>query len=67
MIQSKMKRIFEPHVTLEPDSPVPLHHQLSEGIMRELRQCRVPAKTVVPSILALAQSLRQSQNGRRRV
>ena len=57
MIQSKMKRIFEPHVTLEPDSPVPLHHQLSEGIMRELRQCRVPAKTVVPSILALAQSL----------
>ena len=57
MVQSKMKRIFEPHVTLEPDSPVPLHHQLSEGIMRELRQCRVPAKTVVPSILALAQSL----------
>lgn len=57
MIQKTLRQIFEPHVKLDADSPVPLHHQLSEGIMHELKQCRVPARTVMPPILTLAQTL----------
>ena len=54
---NRRKECFEPHVKLDADSPVPLHHQLSEGIMHELKQCRVPARTVMPPILTLAQTL----------
>lgn len=54
---NRRKECFEPHVKLDTDSPVPLHHQLSEGIMHELKQCRVPARTVMPPILTLAQTL----------
>ena len=54
---NRRKEYFEPHVKLDADSPVPLHHQLSEGIMHELKQCRVPARTVMPPILTLAQTL----------
>ena len=54
---NRRKECFEPHVKLDADSPVPLHHQLSEGIMHKLKQCRVPARTVMPPILTLAQTL----------
>ena len=57
MIQKISRSVFEPHVKLDADSPVPLHHQLSEGIMHELKQCRVPAGTVMPPILTLARKL----------
>lgn len=48
---------FVPHTTLDPESPVPLHHQLSETILRDLRQCRVTADAVLPPILTLARDL----------
>jgi len=46
--------VFNPHLALDADSPVPLHHQLSEGLTRELRQRRIRRDTYMPTILALA-------------
>lgn len=51
------KKTFSPHITLDHSSPVPLHHQLAECIMRELRQNRITAGTVIPPMLTLASDL----------
>lgn len=56
------KNIFTPYVTLDQKSPIPLHHQLSEGIMRELRQNRVSSGTAIPSILKFAKELGLNRN-----
>lgn len=51
------KKTFFPHIALDHSSPVPLHHQLAECIMRALRQSRVTAETAIPPMLTLAGEL----------
>jgi DNA-binding LacI/PurR family transcriptional regulator len=54
----KPEKIQFSSLPLAVDSPVPLHHQLSEGIMRELRQSRVEAGRTLPSVLQLSNDLK---------
>lgn len=53
----KIEFSFQLKQNLDTGSPVPLHHQLTEGILRELRQGHAAAGKVIPSILNLSQQL----------
>lgn len=53
---------FSTQLTLDADSAVPLHHQLTEGIIRELRQGHAAAGNVIPTILTLSQQLGLNRN-----
>lgn len=52
------EKTFDLHPEFSLESLTPVHFQVYESIMRELRQQNVPAGTVLPSILALANSLK---------
>ena len=54
--------VFKSEIKLDAASPVPLHHQLSEWIARDLRQNRAAAGTVIPSILTLASELKLNRD-----
>ena len=51
------KNSLDLHSTVSEASPVPLHTQLSESIMQELRQRNISAGTPLPPILSLASLL----------
>ena len=61
-MRKKGRTVFIPAIQLDSSSPVPLHHQLSERILRDLRQNRTEAGTVLPSILTLASELKLNRD-----
>ncbi len=53
---------FQPQIVLDNKSPIPLYHQLVEEMCRELRQGRVKAGTIIPTILQLSETLKLNRN-----
>ena len=50
------------HSKVTETSPIPLHIQLSEAIMQELRQRNISAGTSLPPILSLSETLRLNRD-----
>ena len=61
-MRKKGRAVFIPAIQLDSSSPIPLHHQLTERILRDLRQNRIEAGTVLPSILTLASELKLNRD-----
>lgn len=56
------KDIFDLHPHIDENSPMPLHTQLSDSIMRELRQRNAGAGIILPPILTLATALQLNRD-----
>lgn len=56
------KDIFDLHPTVDENSPVPLHTQLSDSIIRELRQRNAGAGVILPPILTLSTALQLNRD-----
>jgi len=56
------KNCLDLHSKVTEDSPIPLHIQLTEAIMQELRQRSIAAGTSLPPILSLSETLKLNRD-----